>query len=211
MPFDPISLVSGGLQTVVGAGQAIFGAPKAKRTQKDLENYANSFQPNQSIMDYYNKSLEKYNSNPYQTQQYQQQNNLAQRNLATGLNFSQDRRGGLATIGRLTQQANDASAKAVSQAEATQGQNLSRLGQAAGMKTNEEQKKFDMLYNLKAAKAGQAASTVNSGIKNMFGGLSTLGAGYMGGQGNGVNAGTNVGANAYRMQRQSYDPQTLPY
>ncbi len=46
------------------------------------------------------------------------------------------------------------------------------------MKTNEDQKKFDMLYNLKAMKAGAAANTVNSGIKNLYGGLSTLGAGY---------------------------------
>ncbi len=178
MGFDVTSLVSGGLQSLIGAGQALFGGGKAKRAQKDLEGYANSFQPNQSIMDYYNKSLEKYNTNPYQTQQYQQQNNLAQRNLATGLNFAQDRRGGLSSLGRLTQQANDAGAKAVSSAEAQQGQNLNRLGQAAGMKTNEEQKKFDLLYNLKAMKAGAAAGTVNSGIKNLYGGLSTLGAGY---------------------------------
>ncbi len=190
MPFDPLSLVSGGVQSLVGLGQSIFGAGKAKRTQKDLENYANSFQPNQSIMDYYNKSLEKYNTNPYQTQQYQQQNNLAQRNLATGLNYAQDRRGGLASIGRLTQQANDTGAKAASQAEAMQGQNLNRLGQAAGMKTNEEQKKFDLLYNLKAMKAGQAASTVNSGIRNVFGGLGTLGAGYTRSGGNNAQQGS---------------------
>ena len=193
MPFDPISLVSGGLQSLVGAGQAIFGAGKARRTQQDLEGYANSFQPNQSIMDYYNKSLSRYNSNPYQTQQFQQENNLQQRNLATGLGFAQDRRGGLASIGRLTQQANDASSRSASQAEAAQGQNLSRLGQAAGMKTAEDQKKFDMIYNLKAAKAGQAASTVNSGIKNIFGGLSTLGAGYMSSK----NGGNNTISNNY--------------
>ncbi len=178
MGFDPISLASGGLQTLVGAGQAIFGAGKARRTQKDLEGYANSFQPNQSIMDYYNKSLSRYNSNPYQTQQFQQENNLQQRNLATGLGFAQGRRGALASIGRLTQQANDASSRSASQAEAMQGQNLSRLGQAAGMKTAEDQKKFDILYNLKAMKAGAASNTVNSGIRNVFGGLGTLAAGY---------------------------------
>ena len=35
-----------------------------------------------------------------------------------------------------------------------------------------------MLYNLKAMKAGAASNTVNSGIRNVFGGLGTLAAGY---------------------------------
>ena len=178
MPFDPLSLVAGGAQTLLGAGQAIFGAGKARRTQKDLENYANTFQPNQSILDYYGKALQKYNVNPYNSTQYQTQQNNIGRNLATGIAASQNKRLGLSAIGGLVQGSNDASAKAVAQAEAEQGQNLSRLGQAAGMKTNEEQKKFDMLYNLKAMKAGQAANTVNSGIRNIFGGLGTLSGGY---------------------------------
>jgi hypothetical protein len=178
MSFDPVSLVAGGAQALLGAGQAIFGAGKARRTQKDLENYANTFQPNQSIMDYYGKALQKYNVNPYNSTQYQTQQNNIGRNLATGIAATQSKRLGLSAIGGLVQGANDASAKSVAQAEEEQGQNLSRLGQAAGMKTNEEQKKFDMLYNLKAMKAGQAANTVNSGIRNIFGGLGTLGAGY---------------------------------
>ena len=86
MGLDPLSLITGGAQGLLGIGQSIIGGIKQKKAQKDLEGYANSFQPNKSIMDYYNKSLEKYNSNPYQTQQYQQQNNQIQRNLASGLN-----------------------------------------------------------------------------------------------------------------------------
>ncbi len=88
--IDPISGVAGGLQTLVGLGQTIFGGGKARRTQRDLENYANSFQPNQSIMDYYNKSLAKYNANPYNSQQYQQQNNRINSNLATGIGALQN-------------------------------------------------------------------------------------------------------------------------
>ena len=54
-----------------------------------------------------------------------------------------------------------------------QGQDLARLGQASGMKTQEQQKKFDMLYNLQAQKAGAYAQTQNSGLQNVFNGLSS--------------------------------------
>lgn len=175
--FEPVSAVSGGLQALVGAGQAIIGAPKAKRTQKDLESYANSFQPNQSILDYYNKSLAKYNPDPTQTGTYKIQQNNIGANTANAIGATQDRRGGLSSISKIMAGANRAQGQNVIQAESQQQQNLNRLGQAAGMKTNEEQKKFDMLYNLKAMKAGQAAGVVNQGIKNVFGGLSTVATG----------------------------------
>jgi len=197
MGIDPLSLGMGGAQTLFGIGQAIAGAAQVKRTQRDLENQANSFKPNQSILDYYNKSLQRYSANPYNSQQYQTQQNMIGRNMATGINASQNKRLGLSAIGGLVQGANDASAKAVSQAEAEQGQNLNRLGQASGMKTNEEQKKFDMLYNLKAMKAGQAANTVNSGIRNIFGGFGTMGAGATFG-GGGSGGAASVGAKAGR-------------
>jgi hypothetical protein len=170
----PLLAVPAIAQGIFGLGQAIFGGGARRRAEKDLERQANSFQPNSSILDFYNKALAKYNPNPYQSQQYQQQNNQIQRNLASGISNAQDRRSGLMAISGLTQQANDASAKAVGNAEVMQGQALGRLGQAAGMKTNEQQKKFDMLYNLKAMKAGQKAGVENSGYKNIFGGLGSL-------------------------------------
>lgn len=175
--FDPVSAISGGLQTLVGAGQAIFGAKKARKTQADLEGYANSFQPNQSILDYYNKALAKYNPDPTQTGTYKVQQNNIGANTANAIGATQDRRGGLSSISKIMAGANKATGQNVINAEAQQQQNLNRLGTASNMKTNEEQKKFDMLYNLKAMKAGQAASTVNQGIKNVFGGLSTVATG----------------------------------
>ena len=177
MGLDPISAVAGGVQSLIGLGQSIFGNKARKRAEKDFNNHVNSFQPNQSILNYYNDALKKYNTNPYDTAQFQVGNNLTQRNLGTGLNFAQDRRGALGSIGKLVQGANDASLRNVANIETQKGQDLSRLGSAALMKTNEEQKKFDMLYNLKAIKAGQTAATVNSGIKNLYGGLGTIAAG----------------------------------
>ena len=174
--LNPVSAIAGGVQSLIGLGQSIFGAGKAKRAQKDLEGYANSFQPNQSILDYYNESKKRYNVNPTESSTYKLQQQNIGRNTATAIGASQDRRGGLASISRIMQGANDASGKAVMNAEALQGQDLNRMGQAANMKTNEEQKKFDLMYNLKAMKAGQAANQVNAGMKNLFGGLSTIAA-----------------------------------
>ena len=166
------AIIAGGLQGLFGLGQSLFsGRAKA---EKDLEKYANSFQPNQSIMDFYNKALARYNPNPYSSQQYQQQNNQIQRNLTTAIGASQDRRSAISSIAAANQMANDSSARAVGDAERASGADLARLGQAAGMKTNEQQKKFDLIYNLKAAKAGQAAVRQNSGIRNLYGGLNTV-------------------------------------
>lgn len=162
---------------LIGAGlglyQTIAGGVKAKKNEKELEAQAKGFQPNQSIMDYYNKALAKYSPNPYQSVSYGQQKNQINRNLATGINATQNRRLGVGAIGGLVQQANDASARAAGNAESQGNQQLGILGQAAGAKTAEEQKRFDMLYNLKAMKAGAGASMENSGISNLYGGLST--------------------------------------
>ena len=177
------SLIPGALQTLVGGIQAIAGNKKRKRTEADLTNYANSFQPNQSILDYYNKALSKYNPDPTQTSAYKIQNNNIGSNTANAIGATQDRRGGLSSINRIMAGANKATGQNYLNAEAQQQQNLNRVGQAAGMKTNEEQKKFDLMYNLKAMKAGQAAGTVNQGIKNMYGGLSSLATGGMFGSG----------------------------
>ena len=158
---------------VIGGVQTISANSKRRHAEADLEKMAKDQQPNASILDYYNKALAKYNPNPFQTVSYQQQNNQVQRNLATGLNAASNRRMGLGALGAQVQQANDASARAVGNAEIQQGQDLARLGQAGAMKTAEQQKKFDMMYNLKAMKAGQAASTQNTGMQNVFNGLSS--------------------------------------
>jgi len=168
-----LGMIGGTLQALYGIGSSIVNAGKEKRARKDLEGYANSFQPNQSILDYYNKALSKYNVDPTQTGAYKIQQNQIGANAANAIGASQDRRGGLSSINRIMAGANRATGQNVIQAEGLQNQNLSRLGQAANMKTNEEQKKFDMMYNLKAMKAGAAASKVNSGIQNAYQGLST--------------------------------------
>lgn len=201
-----LGLVSAG----IGAYQAIAGGIKKHKAERDLERQANSYQPNAGILDYYNKALAKYNPNPYQSSAYQQQNNQIQRNLATGINAAQNRRSGLMAIAGATQQANDASARAVGSAEQQQRANLGMLGQAAHAKMGEDNRKFDMLYNLKAMKAGQAATMENSGIRNIYSGIGT----YLTAKDNENNGGSSYTPTASRiasMPRNSYNPSLLSY
>lgn len=156
-------------QTLLGIGQTLFSGKH--RAEKNLEDYANSYQPNQSIMDYYNKALAKYNPNAYQSAEYQNRANINSRNLTTGINAASDRRAGVGALSSLVQGADDANANAASQAEAAQRGNLGQLGAAAGAKSAEDSKKYDLKYNLLAMKAGGANANQSAGIKNIFGGL----------------------------------------
>lgn len=167
--IDPVSLAMQASQFGIGAAQALFSGKK--KAERDLEDYANSKQTSPSILDYYNKALNRSTSNPYTSQFYQNQINQLNRNMATGLNAAQDRRGGLATVGALTQGADDASARAGVTAEGQQAQALGTLGQASRALTNEQNDKYNLLFQLKAQKAAAANKQQAAGFQNMFGAL----------------------------------------
>jgi hypothetical protein len=181
-------------QGVMGLAQTILGGSAAHKAQKQMEGMVNNYQPNQSIMDYYSKALNRYNVNPYNSNLYQMQSNNIQRGTASGINALQDRRSALAGVSSLVQGQNDGLLKAAAAAEGQQGQALSQLGQATGMKAQEDSKKFDMKYNLLAMKAGGNNQTMNAGIQNMFGGMGGLSnmatQGLLGGGGGGYSYAT---------------------
>lgn len=165
--------VSAAIQGAVGIGQAVGGAIQAHRAQKKLEKMVEGYKPNASIMDYYNKALQRYNVNPYTSAQYRNQMQNAGRGLATGINALNDRRSVLGGISSLVQGYNDASLKATAAAEGQQAQALSQLGGATQMKAAEDFKPFEMKYNLQALKAGGGNETMRAGLSNIFGGAST--------------------------------------
>lgn len=174
MPIDPISLGSAALQGLTGIAQAIGGGIRAHRGEKQFEKLINSYQPNQSIMDYYTKALARYNVNPYTSSLYNNAMRGAGRGLTTGINTLNDRRSVLGGITRLTQGYDDASLKAAAAAEGQQSQALSQLGQAAGMKTAEEKYPFELKANMLAAKASGGTQTFNAGLSNIFGSSQSL-------------------------------------
>ena len=83
-------------QGVGGIAQSIIGGIQAHKARKALENLKSpTYTPNQSILDYYNKALARYNINPYQSQLYKMQNQNIQRGIAQGLNALSQGRGAL--------------------------------------------------------------------------------------------------------------------
>lgn len=161
-------------QGVLGIGESIINAGKAHRAQRQLETMIDNYQPNQSIMDYYNKALSRYNSNPYTSSLYNQQKENIARSTAQGIAALGDRRSALAGIPALVQNQNDSMLKAAAAAEGQQGQQLSQLGQATAAKAAEDKYKFEGKYNLLSMKAGAANQGVNAGIQNIFGGLNGI-------------------------------------
>lgn len=183
----------------VGLGTTIFGDIKAHKAQNQLANMKGpAYTPSQSISDYYNKALQRYSVNPYQSAAYQQQLQQIQGTTAAGLAGLQDRRSAIGGVGALTQNQNNAQLGATGMAEQQQGQNLAQLGQAAGAQTGQQQQAFDINqqqpfvrnYNLQAMKAGGYNQIANAGLQTFGGAVNSymqsnaLGK-YLGNQGGG--------------------------
>lgn len=158
-------------QAALGGIQGIIGGISAHKNQRKLEKMIDQYKPNESIMDYYSKALNRYNANPYTSAQYQNSQKNIQRSGAAAIAGATDRRAGLGMLSSIAQGQNDALGDAAARAEQQQGQNLAQLGQATGMKAGEDKYKFEAKYNLLSQKAGSANQTANAGISNLFGGL----------------------------------------
>lgn len=172
------------LLPVIGAGvglvQSILGHSKARKAEKKLENLATpTYEGSDSIMDYYNKALQRFNTNPYQSQQAQYAQQQADRSQAAGINALQGRNSAVGGISRLAALRNDAGLKAGAMAQQQQDQRFGELGEASQLKTADELRMFqqnkiapyEKQYNLLSMKAGAGNEMMNSGISNIFGGL----------------------------------------
>lgn len=169
--MDPVSAVAGGVGALVGGIQSLIGGGQARRARRALDNLQTpTYQANRSILDYYNQAL-----NPQSSLEYQLADQETGANLATGLSAAQDRRGGLAAIGGLVRQRNNAMLRTAADAQ-------SRLGQATQMKAAEDQQEwnvnkmlpFQKKYATLMSQMGAGNQLLNSGLSNAFGGLSTF-------------------------------------
>lgn len=185
--FDPVSTALGGLQTLFGIGQSIFsGRKKAERAlNKQIDN-APKTSANKSILDFYNTALSRYNVNPTDSAMYKRQQQNIGRNQATALSSLQDRRSGLAGASSILRASNDASLDANVAAEQERNQRFGMLGNATGMKANEDERVFEqnemlpfnLRTQLKAQQLQGANQRANAGTQNIFGGAQTLMSGY---------------------------------
>lgn len=170
----------GAITTGAGLLQGIIGGIKAKKLQKQLENLQSpTYDPNQSVLSYYNNALQRYNTNPYNSTLYKTQQQNIGRGVNQGIGLLNDRRSGLAGIASLIQGQNDSLLKAGIAAENQKDQRFSQLAGATQMKAAEDKQAFNInkmmpferKYNLLAAKAGAANKTANDGLQNIFKGL----------------------------------------
>lgn len=175
-------LTSAGIQAGAGIVQAGLGFLQSHKAQKQLERLnVPAYAPNQGISNYYKTALDRYNTNPYASQQYTVAQQNAGRSLAAGLGALSDRRGGIAGVSRLTAINNDAMLRAGAMAEQERNQRFGQLGQATGMKAADDKYAFQInqlmpyqqKYNLLAGKAAGGNQIMNAGLQNVFGGLQT--------------------------------------
>lgn len=158
-----------------GVAQTAIQAKKAKDAQKALEDTANSYKPNQSIMDYYNEAQKRYNTNPSDSAFYKRNIQNINRQTSGALASLQSRRSAVAGLPTVLRAANDATLNTEVAAEGMKEARFGQLGEATGAKAQEEKYPFEMKYNLQALKAGAANQGVNTGISNAYSGLQGLG------------------------------------
>jgi hypothetical protein len=171
-----LGLIAGGAQMIGGLIQGISGSRQARRAENALENLKTpTTTSDAAINSYYTQA----NANPYDTNLYKQQSQQATRNLATGLNAAQDRRGGLASIAGLVRGSNDSLLRA---GVAAEQQQRAMLANATRMKSMDNQRVWEinkmMPYQKKFTLLGQKAAggnaKANAGWSNLFGGLQTM-------------------------------------
>lgn len=172
------------IQAGAGIAQSIFGGIRAKKAQRGLENLSMpAYAPSKSITDYYSQALNRYNANPYNSNLYTMQKQNAERATNQGLGALNDRRSALSGLPALMQNQTDSMLKAAAMAEDRKSQEFSQLGNATQMKAGEDRQAFNInqmmpyqqKFNLLSQKASGGAATMNAGLQNAFGGLSSMG------------------------------------
>lgn len=185
--LDPVSGIIGGVRLLAGLGQSIFsGRKKAEKGLNAQIDKSPIYRQNQSILDYYNQALARYNVSPTDSAMYKRQLNNINRGVATGITGLQDRRSAIGGLSSILRMQNDATLNAEVAAEQQKNQRFGELASATNMKVGEDDKAFkqnqlapfELKTNLAAQKLQAANQRANAGMQNIFGGLQTIGAGW---------------------------------
>ena len=190
MPVSAISsMFSKTLQTGAGALQTGLGLFGMHKNQKALDALSNPmYTPSRAIADYYSAAKSRYDAGAYNSNYYQNAEKTINRGLGTGVNALLDRRSS-GNVAGLVQGAEDQLQKAGVQAEAIQSRNLSQLGQAAGAKAGDEryafginqEAPFERRYGELSQRLQNSRALFNSGVSNLFSGLTGGGGQGLGG------------------------------
>ena len=168
-------------------------ASERKKAEKKLEGMeVPKYSPNQSILDYYQKALQRYDTQPTDSAEYKLQKQNIQQGTTQAIASGQDRRMGGANVPAIIQNQNNSLLKAAVAGEQRKAQEFARLGQAAGMKAGEDKAAFNQNfiapfeknYNLFAMKAAGQAQVQNASMQNVYNNLGAAANMYEGGSNN---------------------------
>lgn len=173
MPAAIIPLITTGISLLSSANQKA----QAKRAEKQAEeslNNAPKYKPNQSILDYYSKALQRYNTSPTDTAQYKMdKQNIGQSTVQALASLNKLRSGDVASI---IQGKNNSLLKAAVNAENRKAQEFNVLGNATNMKAGQDVKAFQQnelypfegKYNLMTMKAAGNRAASRQSLQNAY-------------------------------------------
>jgi len=173
----PLLAIPAAVQGLTGLGQFLFsGQNKARKEMEKMAKNSPMYKGGGSIMDYYNRALQRSTAGLTDTAAYKTQMQNIGAGTSQGIGALQDRRSGLAGIGGLIGNQTRLQQNAVVNAEQEQNRRFNQLGSAAQMKTGEETKRYQYnqlnpylrQFQLAQQKAAAAANTKQTGIQNLF-------------------------------------------
>jgi len=212
----PAAETAAAIAAIVGTGVSIYQAAHSaklrRNAEKRLENMANNaptYKPNQSILNYYDEALRRYNTPATESAEYKANKQNIQQGTQQGLAASRDRRLGGALIPALIQNQNNSLLKASALGEQRKAGEFATLGSATNMRAADQNKEwaqnnlypFEAQYNLLAMKAAGQAQVQNQSMQNASNGLMSLGT--MAGSGAFSGSGKNVGG--YNFTNREYN------
>lgn len=201
-------------QTAGGLFQTLFSG--RKKNQRALERMQDpTYEGSKPVSSFYNQALARYNVDPTSSALYKRQQRDIGRGAASGLRALRDRRSGLAGVSGLVRGMNDASLNANTVAEQEKNRRFGELGTASRMKLEDDRyafnqnqlKPFERKNRLAMMKAAGSANVFNSGLDNIYGGVSDLfgskkkGLSSMDGMSGGGNSGGGFTMDDYRAFR----------
>jgi hypothetical protein len=180
-----IAAISAGTGALAGGISAIGSNQRRKSRERELDEFAKQSplaKESKSLNDYYQQALNRYQENPYQSQQYQLGAMNAQRATAQGIGALQDRRSAIGGISRLQANQMGAMQNLGAQAEAQRNARFGQLGSATQAKTAQDRYLFDVnqmtpynrQFGLKQLKSAAANEEYSKDVSNTFNALGNM-------------------------------------
>ena len=203
-----IAATTAGAGALAGGISAIGSNKRRKARERELDEYAKQsplYGGSKPISEYYQQAMNRYNENPYQSQQYKMGAMEARRGAAQGIGALQDRRSAIGGISRLEANQNAAMQNLGAQAEAQRNQRFGQLGTATQMKNADLMQQFDInkmtpynrQFGLKQMKSQAANQQYAQDVQNTFSSLGNLASvGMM------ADGGMNTGGRQGRLKKQ---------